>query len=263
MPENLVTFDLNKLKGEIDSRKKEQTKKQVVLGTVQEGAITKNGKKAFLNELVTSMHTGIKTSASEAIKAVNETVETRRGVPQAVAKNVNRYIPSRTIVNEEVAPPVAPRRSGAEDWGFGEGTGGGNGQPRYRHGGDERDQMFDQEFNKQNAQFDQMMMAGFANNPAFAKFMQQQNQQPVQSYKPQVIAEGAMNEQVQAINEKMERNIERLVESTFKNVLTTIYTKERIQESLVEYLQTDEGLKVVGRAINEIAKRNKAKQQGK
>jgi len=262
MPEQLVKFDLNKLKSDIDSRKKEQNTKQVVLGNVPEGAIQKKGKKQFLNELVTSMHTGVRTSASEAIKAVNETVEMKKGAPQAVAKNnANKYIPSRTIVNEEVAPQPIQRRTGADDWGMG-----GNGaQPdmRYRSQGDEREMQFENAFQKQNADFDQMMMAGYANNPAYMKMMQERGQQPVQSYKPQVIAEGSLNEQVELLNEKMERNMEKLVESTFKNVLTNIYTKEKIQESLVEFLQTDEGLKVVSRAINEIAKRNKAKQQGK
>lgn len=248
-------FDINKLKTEIDSRKSEKTTKEVALGMIPAGAIPKKGKRAFLNELVTSMHRGIKTDASEAIRVVNETVENRKGVPNAAVNNKasGKYIPPRTNrvqLNEEVAPTTySPPLN---DWGIPQGVSGG------RSGDGERDDLFE----SQNAKYDQMMMSG---NPVAAQIVRQQPQ-PVGQQR-QYVTEPApivMNEQLdQMLNEKLERNMERMVESAFKSVLTSIYTKEKIQESLSEFLKSDDFIKVVGKAINEIATRNKAKQQVK
>jgi hypothetical protein len=251
--------DLNKLKAEIDRSKNELASKEIAMGRVPENAVAK-GKRGFLNELVSSMHHGGNSTAIEAIRAVNETVESRRGVPQAVAKNNQNNQPRQqrqqyVPVNENVAPQP---KTGADDWGVpGITTGrGGNGgyQPNMGGGyggggyGDRGDELFEQNIARQMAEYDRMKMQG---NPVTARAMQ--NIQQGQQYPQQ------MNEQIIVEQPNDGRNMEKLVESAFKNVLTDIYTKERIQESLIELLQTDEGLKIVGRAINEIAKRNKAK----
>lgn len=240
-------FNINKLKAEIDSRKTERTTKDVALGIVPAGAIPKKGKKAFLNELVTSMHRGVKTDASEAVRVLNETVEGKKGVPNAAAKNVNKYIPPRTgrvQLNEEAPTQQYAPNTAANDWGIPSGVAVG------KSADGERDDLFE----KQNAKYDQMMMSG---NPIAAQIVKQpQQRQYVNEQQPIV-----MNESLdQMLNEKLERNMERMVESAFKSVLTSIYTKQKIQESLAEFLESDDFVKVVGKAINEIAKRNKAKQ---
>jgi len=242
-------FNINKLKAEIDSRKTERTTKDVALGIVPAGAIPKKGKKAFLNELVTSMHRGIKTDASEAIRVVNETVEMKKGAPNAAAKNVNKYIPPRQsrvqALEESVAPVV---NSAANDWGLPAGI------APSRNGDGERDDLFE----SQNAKFDQMMMSG---HPIAASMVKQMSPAQQKQYITEQQQPIVMNESLdQMLNEKLERNMERMVESAFKSVLTSIYTKQKIQESLAEFLESDDFVKVVGKAINEIAKRNKAKQ---
>lgn len=257
--------DFKALKQQIDAGKVQQHNKEVALGRVPEGAIPKKNKKAFLNELVHSMRHGVNTDAVEAIRTVNETVEIRRGQPPAVAKNTggkyaqpkNNYVP----MNENVAPQPQ-HRNAADEWGVPQGAGG-NGRGGYGgNGGNggydgERENLFEQNLHKQMAAFDQMKMTG---NPVAAQIMQQQPQYPnQQGYQPQYPHQ--MNEQV--IVEQPERNMEKLVESAFKNVLTEIYTKQKIQEALSDFLKSDDFVKVVGQAINEIAKRNKAKQQGK
>jgi hypothetical protein len=246
-------MDIDKLKAEINSRKTERTTKDVALGKVPEGAIPKLGKRQFLSELVTSMHRGVATNAVEAIKAVNETVEMKKGAPNAVAKTVGKYVPPRNVrqmINEEeVVAPVNYKKSAADEWGLPSGIRGGMG------GDGERDHLFEQE----NAKFDQMMMSG---NPIAAKYVQQiqQPQQPryiTEQAIPTVVNESHID---QLLTEKLERNMEKMVESAFKSVLTSIYTKQKIQESLADFLESEDFVKVVAKAINEIAKRKKGNQ---
>jgi hypothetical protein len=261
-----VKIDFAQLKNTIESGKKAQHEKQVALGNVPEGAIMKSNKRSFLNELVTSMHSGVKTSAVEAITAVNETVEYKKGVPQAVAKNKNSYAPPRrrNQVNEQTIPQQQVRRTGASDWGM-SGNGNVNLNPQGGGYGDDRDMAFEENLSKVNAEFDQRMMNNnpmVAQNPRMQQMVQQYGGQYPQQTQQQYVVEAqpqAMNEQM----EHMEKNMEKIVESNLKSVLTNIYTKQKIQESLVELLQSDDGLKILARAINEIAKRNKANQQKK
>lgn len=246
-------MDLEKLKAEINSRNTNRNNKQVSLGNIPDGAIPKQGKRQFLNELVTSMHTGRKTDASEAIRVVNETVENKKGSPNAVAKNAGKYVPPRStrqqLVEQEVQQPQQ-YKSAADEWGLPTGVAGN------RSGGHdgERDDLFE----SQNARFDQMMMGG---NPVASKIMKQPTTM-TPSNQQRYITEQKVNESDidQLLTEKLERNMEKMVESTFKSVLTNIYTKQKIQEALGDFLESDDFVKVVGKAINEIAKRNKAKQ---
>lgn len=244
-------MNLENLKKEISNRNAERNNKQVSLGTIPDGAIPKTNKRQFLNELITSMHTGKKTNATEAIRIVNETVEVKKGAPNAAAKNVGKYIPPRKL-NEHVIEHETPiKRSAADDWGLPSGV-----KTHSSRLDGERDDLFED----QNAKFDQMMMGM---NPHTAKLMQQ--------YNPSAVApQKYINEQVQPVvdpnqidkllTEKLERNMEKMVESTFKSVLTNIYTKQKIHEALGDFLQSEEFLQVVGRAINEIAAKRKAKQ---
>lgn len=233
-------FDINKLKAEIESRNTEKTKKDVALGMIPDGAILKKNKRAFLNELRTSMHNGVETEAVTTIRTLNETVEQKKGAPNAAAKNTNKYIPprpnSKQLVNEERRQPTAP----VNDWGIPSGVASGG------HGDGERDELFEQA----NAKYDQMMMSG---NPVAANYLQNQKQP-----KTQYITE-EFSSNADFLTEKIERNLEKMVESSFKSVLTNIYTKQKIQESLVDFLESEDFVKIVGKAINEIAKRNKAR----
>jgi uncharacterized protein (DUF2267 family) len=259
-----VKVDLSQLKNNIAAQKKELHSKQVALGQGN-GQPMKTSKKSFLNELVTSMRTGQKSEAIEVVRAVNETVEYKRGAPPAVAKNREKrsHIPQRPQqrqqVNEEYDPQNPPvRRSGADDWGMGNQGGGYN-----RSGGDDREAEFDRAFNHNNAAFDRMMRERnpmVANNP---KYQQMMDRHQPQQEEYVVEQPGVINEQLEVLNEKIEKNLDKMVESAFKNVLSDIYTKQKIQEALGEYLKSDDFIKVVGQAINEIAKRNKAKQGSK
>jgi hypothetical protein len=250
-----VKLDLTKLKNEIEVRNREKGNKQVAMPRSQDGGIPKNKKGQFLNELVTSMHTGMKTTASETVMTVAQAADKKAGF---FGQNQTYAAPQRQQrIQENVMPMQQGPRSGASDWGVPSGNhGGGYG----RGNGDyDRDQMFDQNFSQANARYDQMRMGQAQDNPALQKFVQQNQQYMPNQVVTTVQPVQQINEQ-EYINEKLERNLEKLVESSFKSVLTNFYTKERIQESLVEFLQTDEGLKVVSRAITEIAKRSKQNQ---
>lgn len=257
--------DINKLKETIATQKKEMYSKQIAMGG--NGAPVKGNKKAFLNELVTSMRHGVKSSAIETIQAVNETVEMRNGVPQAVAKNLmggrEQYVPRNRNrnVREQFNPnqPVG-ERTGASDWGMG----GNVSIPGYGRSGMGSDEdRFDQEFSKANSEFDRKMMEYMSrNNPAMQKFIQQS------PYAQQVQQEQIVVEQPQMLHESApsygdKGNLEHMVETALRGAVTNIYTKQKIQEALEEYLKSDDFIDKVGKAINIIAKRNKAKQQGK
>ena len=268
-----VKVDLSKLKDNIAAQKKELHSKQIALGQGN-GQPMKTGKKSFLNELVNSMRTGQKSEAIEVVRAVNETVEYKKGAPPAVAKNRDKksYMPPRNNqrqqVNEEFDPqnPPVQRRTGADDWGVG--SQGGGQYPRQGGGGygDEREAQFDQAFSQNNAAFDQMMRDRnpmVAANPKYRQMVDQHQPQYQQNEQYVVEQPQVLNEQLEVLNEKIEKNLDKMVESAFKNVLSDIYTKQKIQEALGDFLKSDDFVKVVGQAINEIAKRNKAKQGGK
>lgn len=257
-----VPFDLSKLKSDVAKQKQELHNKQIVMAG-EGGGIRKSNKRSVLNELVTSMKTGQVTETVKAMHAISETANVIDGVPAAINKNKKQgQMPMRPRqqMNEQV--PVQQRqRTGADDWGM---TGGG-GYSRAMGGGDERDNLFEQNFQQANSRFDQMMMGNnpmVAQNPAYQRMMQQYSNHPQQEQyvveqpqgNPQVL-----NEQMELLNEKLEKNLEKMVESTFKSVLTNIYTKQKIQESLEDYLKSEDFIKAVGRAINEIATRKKAK----
>jgi hypothetical protein len=258
-----VKVDLSKLKENIASQKKEMYTKQIAMGG--NGNPVKGNKKAFLNELVASMHHGVKSNAIETIQKVNETVEMRNGVPQQVAKNImsgsREYVPqnrNRQQVREQYNPNQPVQRTGASDWGMPGGNvslpnqyGGGGGNPD----GDR----FDQEFSKANSEFDRRMMEFQSqNNPAMQKFIQ------TSPYAQRVQQEQIIVEHPEMLTEGGEKaNLEQMVESALRGVVTNIYTKQKIQESLDEYLKSDDFINKVASAINIIAKRNKAKQAGK
>jgi hypothetical protein len=261
---NDVKVDLSKLKENIANQKKDLHSKQIAMGG--NGAPVKGNKKAFLNELVTSMRHGTKSSAIETIQAVNETVEHTRGVPQAVAKNLygNQQRPqqNRNRQREQFNPEQPQReRSGASDWGMA-GGGGNVSIPDHRYGGSGNadEDRFDQEYSKVNSDFDRKMMDYMSrNNPAMQKFIQQS------PYAQRVQNEQIVVEEPQLLNEGAQSagNLEHMVETALRGAVTNIYTKQKIQEALEEYLQSDDFIEKVGKAILVISKRNKAKQGGK
>lgn len=258
MPEKFPKFDINELKNNIEAQKKELHTKQIAMGQGN-GQVIKSNKRTFLNELKDVLKTGGQSEAVAVIQAVNETVEQKRGVPQAVAKNKKSYAPPRSqqYVNEQYQSK--PVRTGASDWGMNDGN---VSIPQQQFSNyDDREMMFEQNLQNANATFDQMMMKNnpvVAGNPRMQTMMQQYNQPHVVVQQPQqYIVEQPQVGSNDIITEKLEKNLEKMVESTFKSVLTNIYTRDKIYETLKEILQTDEGLKLVGRAINEIASRKK------
>jgi predicted nucleic-acid-binding protein len=258
-----VKVDINKLKETIAIQKKEIHSKQIAMGG--NGAPVKGNKKAFLTELVTSMRHGVKSSAIETIQAVNETVEMRNGVPQAVAKNLGResYVPqnrNRQQVREQFNPNQPVQRTGASDWGMGSGN---VSIPQQGRGMGSDEDRFDQEFSKANSDFDRKMMEYMSrNNPAMEKFIQSSPYaQRVQTEQIVVEEPHLLTEGSSIHGEKV--NLEHMVETALRGAVTNIYTKQKIQDALEEYLQSDDFIDKVAKAINIIAKRNKAKLQGK
>lgn len=265
MPNDLVKFDPSKLKEEINNQRKEMLQKNPELAKKVNNGM--KGKK-FISELKSSMVHGVKTEASELVRAVNQKTDNNYAPPIAVAKNYAKQQPQqRQVIQEQTVSQ--PQRTGASDWGVGSSSGGGNPNPSYRGSENDRESSFEQVFTQKNDAFDQMMMRGAAkNNPNLQKFLDgNPNASQFMNQSEQVViaeqTEGTnhnVNEQLQLINDKVERNLEKMVESAFKGVLTNIYTKQKIHEALGDFLESDEFVKIVGEAIVKISKRNKAKQ---
>lgn len=97
--------DLNKLKSEIETRKKERNAPPSHLGeSVGRGG---NPRDVFLNGLIESLQTGRETAASSLIKTVENTAAERKGETPKLSAPKIPPVPQqqqRTVVMEDVSP---------------------------------------------------------------------------------------------------------------------------------------------------------------
>ena len=218
--------DLNKLKTEIDSRKRER-------GTIAESAQAAAllPKDVFLNELMTSLQTGRETKATNLIKVVENKTAAKFG----------------EVVQHEVAPvhqPVAPQHK-LENVGM----------------SPERDELLFAEFEKRRKQTLAESIEGF-NKSTNAPMGNAATGVPGYPT-PTVAGIPMLNEQYlgesvkKIVNNYLIENFGPVVEEAIKSTILEMYAVERIKEVLTE---NKEMIKtVVIDVIKEIQARSKAK----
>lgn len=215
-------IDINKLKSEIDSRKKEKLNVSERLGESNgSGRIPKN---TFLNGLLKSLDSGRETSATQRLKLVENAVAVKNG--EKARFNVSKT-PIETPIN---VPSKNIQHHDVDDL------------------SQERDYLMYENFNRKKSQTLSDSLANYSNN--------QQSVTNENYKKPQMINESYLNETVENIvNRKLSEGLESIVETAMKNVIFNIYSGEKMKETLHE--NSDLIKKIVYETIRELQDKKK------
>lgn len=223
-------LDLNKIKDEIDTRKKEKNMVSSKLGeSVGSGVAPRD---TFLNGLITSLHTGKETPSSSLIKLVENKVAAKHG---EVARHsvdevavATQPIPQRNIPQRETVD-MSP----------------------------ERDEMLFADLERKRKQTLTESMQGYMGGNAQAN-------QPTPKHnttsQPMQLNEEYLVENVKKIVDNyLIENFGPIIEEAIKSTILEMYAVERIKEVLTdnrEIIKT-----VVLDTFRELRDKNKAKQQ--
>lgn len=238
-----MNFDLDNIKKEIEERRNQSIIKEETLGTG--GGIRKTDSKRFIVELLNSVNSGVPTPAVQAIRAVSESTEANHGVPVAVAKS--HYTPPTPAVRQQVNEFTQPVQN----------------TQMY----DRRDAFFEEQMAKakdlvtrkqttpnQNTGLSQQL-AEYATSQYVGAGATQQPLHEVQQYG--AINPSLLNEQIRKtmIDVLGGNTFDKLVEETFRNVITEMYTREKIENVINEFIESGKFKKVVVETILDIQKR--------
>jgi hypothetical protein len=266
--------DLNKLRTEIDTRKKEKG----ILGETMQGT-TIPAKDVFLNSLLTSLHTGQNTPVVNNIKTMNERADIISGAvksgvvtPEAInkikeLKNSTNYVAPAAPQHNQPPQYVQPGRINEADMGM----------------GPERDDAifsdFQRKFRSVGVAGNNGTLAesieGFNNNRAMAaNQLYNAKGQPVNPdgslLNPPAVSfgnngmpminEGYLTESVKrTVNNYLMENFGPIVEEAIKSTILEMYAVERIKEVLTENKEMIKS--VVYETIRELQNKNKNKGQ--
>jgi len=226
---SLKSVDLNKLKTEIDTRK---NSKNLVSSKLGESVTVSNGKPRdeFLNGLLTSLHTGKSTPASNLIKLVENKTAAKNG------EKFQHNVSETEVVQSRKTQPVI------------------NKQPNLHESNidmsPERDELLYAEFEKRKKQtladsIESHIKPGTTQN----------NKQNLQEQTSQ-INEGYLVENVKKIvNTYLSENFGPVIEEAIKSTIIEMYAVERIKEVLHENKEMVKTL--VYETIREIQAKNK------
>ena len=223
--------DLNKLKTEIDNRKKERG---IVAEHVQGAGLLP--KDVFLKELLTSLESGQETKATNLIKVVENTTAARFG--EVVRHDVQPLVPQQR--------PAQPRNLNEVEM------------------SPERDELLFAEFEKRRKSTLAESIEGFNRTAAPNPGYNQGYAQPQQQYGPPPTVAGVpmLNEQYlgesvkRIVNNYLIENFGPVVEEAIKSTILEMYAVERIKEVLNENKEMIKS--VVIETIREIQAKNKA-----
>jgi hypothetical protein len=221
------SLDLNKIKDEIDSRKKERNMVSSKLGeTVGRGVAPRD---EFLNGLLTSLHTGRETSSSSLIKLVENKVAIKNKeapkyqvneTPQPVQSTTHRPVQSTAI---EMSP--------------------------------ERDDKLWEDIEKRKKQTLAESLQQYIGAPSSGAPMLNQPTQPSSQ-----LNEGYLVENVKKIvNNYLVENFGPVLEEAIKSTIIEMYAVERIKEVIQENKEMIKS--VVYETIKELQNKAKAKQE--
>jgi hypothetical protein len=220
--------NLNKLRDEIDTRKKEKNMVSSGLGEhVGAGVAPRD---VFLNGLIESLHSGRETAASSLVKSVDNKVAAKHGEV------------TRLPVNEVVAPVQhqAPKRESIDM-------------------SPERDEQLFADLEKKRKQTLAESMSGYINAPNVGAPMSQQV--PIGATgAPMQLNEQYLAENVKKIvNGYLTESLGPIFEEAIKGTIIEMYAVERIKEVLHE--NKDLIRTVVIETIKDIQAKSKAKAQ--
>ena len=221
--------NLNKLKEEIDSRKRSKGQVPSSLG---ESHADGSPKDKFLNGLLVSLKTGRDTASTNLIKTVDNTVAQRLNETPKLKVSENVPVEQPRSIPKPAAPvDMSP----------------------------EREEQMWQEFQKQKKQTLAEQMSNFMGNQQTAGQGQPQQQQPMYNNYGN-INEGALINNVKGVVDKyLMENFGTVVEDAIKSTILEMYAAEKIKEVLTE--NRDLIKSVVIETIRDIQAKNKAKKE--
>jgi len=227
-------IDLNKLRSEIDSRKKGQHVVSSQLGeTVMSGVAPRD---EFLNGLLKARETGQSTPSINLIKTVENTVATKHG--EAPKYKINENTPQ---VNQRNKIDMSPERD----------------EQLFADLENKRKQTLAESIEK----YTNSSNSNSTNLPPMVNYNGQQmlTSLPQTASAPQQINEAVLVESVKEIvNTHLVENFGPILEEAIKNTVIEMYAVERIKAVLDE--NTDLIEKVVYNTIRKIQAKTKAKQ---
>jgi len=216
-------INLNKLKNEIDNRKKE--KNMVSSGLGEPVGVGVAPRDVFLNGLLESLQTGRETASSSLVKSVDNKVAVKHGE-------------SARLPVKEVAAPEQPRKPIDMS--------------------PERDEQLFADLEKKRKQTLAESMSSYIEAPKVGAPMS--NQPPQQTGAPMQLNEQYLAENVKNIvNGYLTESLGPIFEEAIKGTIIEMYAVERIKEVLHE--NKDLIRTVVIETIKEIQQKNKAKAQ--
>lgn len=218
------SVNLNMLRDEIDSRKKEKNMVSSKLGENVGSGLAPRDK--FLNGLLESLHTGRETAASVLLKSVDNKVSDKKGETTKLPirdTTPQQQVPSQRINENESSP--------------------------------ERDEQLFIDLEKRRKQTLAESIDGYSKIPQMGAPMQNQN-----AGAPMQLNEAYLTENVKKIvNNYLIENFGPVVEEAIKSTIIEMYAVERIKEVLHE--NKDLIRTVVIDTIKEIQAKQKAKAQ--
>lgn len=234
----MAEFSLDALKKDIELRKQESLLMETTMGKT---GVPKTDKRTFLTNLLNSVNTQDRNnSAVQAIKAVSESTEAKYG-----------GIPEKNRGNQRINETIQPQQQFAP-------------QPQTFDRGED---FFERRMREQEELIRQKS-GGVQpqNNAALSHVVNEYRQAPYvgspmnEQYNPNM--GGGLNASM--LNEHIRKTMtevlagstfDKLVEDTFRNVITEMYTKEKIENVINEFIEGGKFKKVVVDSINELLKK--------
>ncbi len=228
-----MEFNLDSIKKEIEERKSGQVIMEQAFG---KSGVPKTDKKRFLTDLLNSVnHGNVTTPAVAAIRAVSETTEKIHGMPRQ-GMTYNTPSPATT----SYTPPT--------NYGVVNET-----------GGDRGDNYFEQQMQRSQ----ELLKNKSNSNAGLSQILNEHGAgQPQQSYVTEQYGSVNLNVLNEQIRKTMTEvlggtSLDKMVESTFKNMITEMYTKEKIENVVNEFVENGKFEKIVRDVIIDLSNRKK------
>jgi hypothetical protein len=220
--------DLNKLKTEIESRKKERNMTPSTLGeSVGYGVAPRD---VFLNGLIESLTTGKETVSSTLVKTVDNKVSAKKGentrlrVDETIQQQPRQHIPPPTTETVDMSP--------------------------------ERDEQLFRDLESKRKQTLAESIEGYVKTPTVGAPMR--NQPPQQQSAPMNLNEQYLAENVKKIvNNYLIENFGPILEEAIKDTMLEIYAMDRIKSALTELVNKDTIKPLVFEVIKDIQAKSK------
>lgn len=229
--------DLNKLKTEIDNRKRERNVQASPMSVAASGNVAPRD--AFLYGLLESLNTGKETASTSLMKTVENTVAAKKGEATKFTSQPVEQQEQRSHI------PIPPRQQNTQ---------------RLNEVGmsPERDDMYFAEMERRRKMGLAEQIQSFNNTPMMGTPMNNNLQMPMQM--PMQLNEGYLIENVKkVVDNYLNENLAPIFEEAIKSTIIEMYAIERIKDVLTENKEMIKS--IVIETIKEIQQRSKAKAQ--